>query len=164
VSDQATANNALIERFYEAFDRHDGATMASCYTPAARFHDPAFGELQGDEPGAMWKMLTGRAEDLRVQLVEHDADETTGSAHWLADYTFTQTGRKVHNDVRARFRFADGLIAEHDDDFNFYAWSRQALGPTGLLLGWTPIVHGKVQRQARASLADFMGSSAQSGE
>jgi arsenate reductase len=160
----AETNKALIERFYEAFDRHDGATMASCYAPDARFHDPAFGELHGDEPGAMWKMLTGRADDLRVQLVEHDADQTSGSAHWLADYTFTQTGRKVHNDVHATFRFTDGLIAEHDDSFDFYAWSRQALGPAGLLLGWTPIVQGKVRRQARASLDEFMGSSHQSGE
>ena len=79
----------------------------------------------------MWKMLTGRADDLRVRLAEHDADETTGSAHWLADYTFTQTGRKVHNDVHARFRFVDGLIAEHDDSFGFHAWARQALGLRG---------------------------------
>ena len=162
--DEAAANNALIERFYEAFDRHDGEAMAACYAPNARFHDPAFGELHGDEPGAMWKMLTGRADDLRVRLVEHDADATTGSAHWLADYTFTQTGRKVHNDVQARFRFADGLIAEHDDSFGFHAWARQALGPAGLLLGWTPIVKGKVRGQARAGLSEFMGSPPGSGE
>jgi ketosteroid isomerase-like protein len=164
MSEQADANKALIERFYAAFDRHDGDTMAACYAPDARFHDPAFGELHGEEPGAMWKMLTGRADDLRVRLVEHDADETTGSAHWLADYTFTQTGRKVHNDVQARFRFADGLIAEHDDSFGFHAWARQALGPAGLLLGWTPIVKSKVRGQARAGLSEFMGSSPVAGE
>jgi ketosteroid isomerase-like protein len=156
----AAANRALIERFYDAFNRRDGDAMAACYAPGARFSDPAFGELHGEEPGAMWRMLTGRADDLRVQLVEHDADETTGSARWLADYTFTQTGRKVHNDVKARFRFADGLIAEHDDSFSFHAWSRQALGPAGLLLGWTPLVQGKVRKQARAGLDEFMRSGA----
>jgi hypothetical protein len=104
----------------------------------------------------MWRMLTTRGGDLEITLVEHEADETIGSAHWLADYTFTQTGRRVHNDVRAGFRFADGLIAEHDDRFSFHAWARQALGPVGLLLGWTPIVRGKVQRQARAQLDDFL--------
>jgi ketosteroid isomerase-like protein len=155
-TDLRTANRALIERFYEAFGRRDGDAMAACYGPGARFHDPAFGELTGEEPGAMWRMLTGRAEDLRIQLVEHDADDTTGSARWLADYTFTQTGRKVHNDVRASFRFADGLIAEHDDEFGFYAWARQALGPPGLLLGWTPMLHAKVQKQARAGLDEFI--------
>jgi ketosteroid isomerase-like protein len=156
MSQLAADNQALIERFYEAFDRHDGDAMAACYAPNARFHDPAFGELKGDEPGAMWRMLTGRADDLRVRLVEHDADDTSGRAHWLADYTFTQTGRKVHNDVQARFRFQDGEIAEHDDSFGFYAWSRQALGPAGLLLGWTPLVQGKVRKQARASLDEFI--------
>jgi ketosteroid isomerase-like protein len=156
MSDQAADNRALIERFYEAFDRHDGDAMAACYAPNARFRDPAFGELEGDEPGAMWRMLTGRADDLRVRLVEHEADDTSGSAHWLADYTFTQTGRKVHNDVHARFRFADGEIVEHDDSFGFYAWARQALGPAGLLLGWTPLVQGKVRKQARAGLDEFI--------
>jgi len=86
------------------------------------------------------------------------ADDTTGTARWLADYTFTQTGKPDHNDVRARFRFADGLIAEHDDSFGFHAWARQALGPPGLLLGWTPIIQGPVRRRARAGLDEFMAA------
>jgi len=156
VSDQALANRQLIERFYDAFNRHDGDAMAACYAPGARFHDPVFQELRGEEPGAMWRMLTGRADDLRIELVGHEADEEIGSAHWLADYTFTQTGRAVHNDVRARFRFADGLIAEHDDSFGFYGWARQALGTPGLLLGWSPVIQGPVRRRARAGLDEFM--------
>lgn len=131
--------------------------MAACYAPDAHFSDPVFQNLRGEEPGGMWKMLTSRAEDLRIDLVEHDADETTGSARWVADYTFTQTGRPVHNDVRASFRFADGLITEHEDHFGFHAWTRQALGVSGLLLGWSPVVQGPVRRRARAGLDEFMG-------
>jgi ketosteroid isomerase-like protein len=151
----AHANDELIERFYAAFARHDGDTMAACYTPDARFSDPVFTDLRGEEPGAMWRMLTGRAADLEISLVEHEATDERGTAHWLADYTFS-TGRKVHNDVRAEFRFEHGLIAEHRDSFSFYAWARQALGPAGLALGWTPIVHGKVKREARAGLDEFL--------
>ena len=141
----------LIERFYEAFARRDGDTMAACYAPDVHFSDPVFGSLHGDEAGDMWRMLTGRAQDLVITLVEHD--ET--SAHWTADYTF-RTGRRVHNDVRARFAFADdGRIREHHDSFSFWAWSRQALGPPGLLLGWTPLLRGKVSKEARAGLEEF---------
>jgi uncharacterized protein len=152
----AHLNDELIQSFYAAFARHDGAAMTACYAPDARFSDPVFTDLRGREPGAMWRMLTARAEDLEITLVEHEAGEQTGSAHWLADYTFAQTGRKVHNDVRAEFRFAGGLIAEHRDSFSFPGWARQALGFPGLLLGWTPIVRGKVQRQARAGLDEFL--------
>jgi ketosteroid isomerase-like protein len=148
-----SANADLIARFYAAFGARDGATMAACYTPDAVFSDPVFGELRGADPGRMWVMLTGRAQDLAITLESHDADETTGGAHWLADYTFATTGRKVHNDVHARFVFRDGLIAEHHDAFSFHAWSRQALGPAGLLLGWTPILRNKVRGQALAGLA-----------
>ncbi|MBJ7354078.1 MAG: nuclear transport factor 2 family protein [Thermoleophilaceae bacterium] len=149
------ANDALITNFYAAFGARDGATMASCYAPDAKFSDPVFPDLKGDEPGLMWKMLTERADDLVIELAEHDASEDSGTAHWIATYTFTQTGRKVVNDVHAHFRFKDGKISEHMDDFSFYNWSRQALGASGLLLGWTPIIRGAVQKKARAGLDQY---------
>ena len=145
----------LIKHFYDAFAALDGEAMAACYAPEARFSDPVFTDLRGQEPGAMWRMLTARAQDLRITLVEHQADQQRGTAHWLADYTF-RTGRKVHNDVRASFQFEDGLIVEHHDSFSFFGWARQALGPVGLALGWTPIVRAKVQREARTGLQEFL--------
>ena len=104
----------------------------------------------------MWRMLTGRADDLEIDLREHESDGERGSAHWVARYTYSQTGRHVTNDVRASFRFADGLIAEHVDDFDLYRWERQALGPGGTLLGWTPMLRGAVRRRARAALDEFI--------
>jgi ketosteroid isomerase-like protein len=152
---QAT-NTTLVEDFYDAFDRRDGDRMAACYAPGATFSDPVFCDLRGGEPGAMWRMLTGQAKDLSVELVEHDAGDELATARWIARYTFTRTGRPVVNDVRARFRLAGGLIAEHVDEFSFYRWARQALGPPGVLLGWTPIVRSATRRQARASLDEFI--------
>jgi ketosteroid isomerase-like protein len=146
----------LIERFYAAFARHDGDAMAACYAPDARFSDPVFTNLRGAEPGAMWRMLTERAEDLEVELVARAAEGEKGSARWLARYTFTQTGRKVENDVRATFLFADGLIADHRDRFSFHRWSRQAFGPLGAALGWTPLLRAAVRRRSRAALDEFI--------
>ncbi len=151
----ANSEDELITRFYDAFAALDGDAMAACYAPDARFSDPVFTALQGEEPGAMWRMLTGRAKDLRITLLEHEAAGERGSAHWLADYTF-RTGRKVHNDVHASFRFKDGLIVEHHDSFSFFVWARQALGPVGLALGWTPLLRARVQREARTGLREFL--------
>ena len=153
----ADANTHLIERFYKAFDEGDGGTMAACYAPDAHFSDPVFPDLRGSRPGQMWQMLTEGAGDLRVELLEHEADEERGSAHWRAHYTFTQTGRPVINDIHASFRFKDGKIAEHRDEFSFHRWARQALGPMGLLLGWTPLVRSKVRGQAGARLEQYAG-------
>jgi ketosteroid isomerase-like protein len=149
------ANRELIRTLYGALGRKDGEAMAACYAPTARFRDPAFGDLSGEEAGDMWRMLTERAEDLSVELVEHDAGEDSGSARWIANYTFTQTGRKVTNNGRASFRFAGGLIVEHVDEFSFFAWSRQALGPLGLALGWTPLLPALFRRRARSGLDEF---------
>ena len=153
-----SSNDALIERFYAAFDARDGVRMAACYAADATFGDPVFPSLRGREVGAMWTFLTSRSNDLRVELREHWSDGTTGRAHWIAHYTFTQTGRPVVNDVRATFRFADGLIVEHRDVFSFQGWAAQALGPVGLLLGWTPWVRSRVRRQAQSGLDRFLTS------
>jgi ketosteroid isomerase-like protein len=147
-----------IVRFYEAFSRHDGDAMAACYAPDARFSDPVFKDLEGAQVGAMWQMLTTSGRDLQIQLVEHVTESDTGTAHWLADYTFSRTGRRVHNDVHATFRFAaDGRIAEHRDSFNIYAWAKQALGPVGSLLGWAPPFQSSLRSGASATLANYMG-------
>jgi ketosteroid isomerase-like protein len=148
-------NAAVIRTLYDALDRHDGDAMAALYAPEGRFHDPAFGELTGEEAGDMWRMLTGRSKDLSVELAEHDADGDTGTAHWIATYTFS-SGRPVVNDIRARFRFQDGLIAEHEDSFSFSRWARQALGPAGIVLGLYPM-RLLVRRKARRDLAEFRG-------
>jgi ketosteroid isomerase-like protein len=153
-SPEAT-NTLLIERFYAAFGAGDGEAMAACYAPVAHFADPVFPDLRGSEPGEMWRMLTSAPGDVRIELVEHEADENTGTAHWRAHYTFSQTGRPVVNDVQAHFRFENGLIADHQDDFGFYRWSRQALGAVGVLLGWTPLVRSKVRRMAAGRLEQF---------
>ena len=158
-----TGDLALIDRFYEAFARRDGATMAACYAPGATFTDPAFGTLGAEDAGAMWRMLTERGEDLVVEVPERSATGGRGRAHWIARYTFSQTGRPVVNDVQAEFRFADGLIAEHTDHFSFWRWSRQALGPAGLALGWTPVLRAKVRSTALESLARFRADEARRG-
>lgn len=151
------ANETLITKFYTAFQQRDAATMASCYHPNIVFNDPAFVNLRGPEAGAMWKMLCERGKDLVLTFNQVQADDTTGQAHWEATYTFSKTGRNVHNIIEARFKFQDGLIIEHRDSFNFRRWSAQALGLTGLLLGWTPFLQKKVQQEGRHALEKYMG-------
>jgi len=150
----ADANRELIERFYAAFGECNGAAMTACYAHGAHFRDPAFGDLEGEEIGAMWRMLTGRATDLEIELHEHEAGEETGSAHWIARYTFS-TGRPVVNDVQASFRFQDGLFADHVDEFDFRRWAGQALGPSGHLVALLPPLRRKARAKALDQLAAF---------
>jgi ketosteroid isomerase-like protein len=155
----ANSNTDLLERFYAAFAARDGEGMAACYSDDVSFADPVFPGLRGSEAGGMWKFLTGGSGALRVELLEHGADDSRGSAHWVAYYTFTRTGRPVVNDVRAQFCFAGGLIVDHHDDFNFHRWASQALGPAGMVLGWTPMLRAAVRRQAREGLDRFLATS-----
>lgn len=150
-------NASLIDRFYTAFQQRDADGMAACYHPEVEFFDPVFPHLEGDEARAMWAMLCERGTDLVVTYEVLGASDEAGVALWEARYTFGGD-HPVHNQIRATFRFKDGLIREHFDTFSFYRWSRQALGTTGLLLGWTPFVKSKVRNQARKGLDRFMAA------
>lgn len=151
-------NAALLTRFYEAFGRRDHAAMAACYSPAARFSDPVFTELRGPQVSAMWRMLCTRATDLRIEASRIVADDQGGNAHWEARYHYSATRRAVHNIIDATFRFEAGLIASHQDRFDLYRWSRQALGLKGLLLGWAPPTQRAIRATAARSLARSMES------
>jgi len=151
---QPADNTALIGRLYTAFQQKDHATMAECYHPEAYFRDEAF-ELTGKEIGAMWHMLCLRGKDMTLEYsVKDQAGKIT--AHWEPKYSFSQTGRFVHNIIDAEFEFKDGLIIKHIDRFDFWSWSRQALGAPGLLLGWTPLLRNKVSKMAMGNLRKFM--------
>ena len=59
-------HQALITRFYQAFQRLDAQAMADCYTADVVFSDPVFGELRGQNAADMWRMLTSRAKDFSL--------------------------------------------------------------------------------------------------
>lgn len=150
------ANAQLIERFYACFNARDGEGMAACYAPDAEFSDPVFPGLKGAEVGAMWRMLCARAADLKVVASNVSADDAAGRAHWDADYTFSKTGRRVHNRIDARFEFRDARIRRHVDTFDLWRWTRMALGAKGVLAGWLPPVQAAIRAEARKGLDAFM--------
>jgi ketosteroid isomerase-like protein len=157
-AETSTTNARLIERFYDAFGRRDVDAMLNCYHPQVVFSDPVFGTLAAAEAGAMWRMLNGRARDLRVEFRDVRATERDGRAHWEAWYTFAATGRAVHNRIDAEFHFADALIVRHIDRFSLWRWSAMALGAKGALLGWVPSVRGAIRAQAAKGLVAFRAS------
>lgn len=150
-------NNAqMIHRFYTCFQQKDYKGMQACYSDSAVFSDAVFTNLDAAQVKAMWEMLLRSSKDLALEFSSVTADEKSGSAKWIATYTFSRTGRKVVNVIHAEFVFENGCILRHTDHFDFYKWARQALGFTGLLLGWTPFLKHKIQATAKQNLEDFM--------
>jgi hypothetical protein len=146
----------LVDDFYGAFAKLDAETMCAQYAPNVHFRDPVFGDLHGDEARGMWRMLAQRAKDFRLTHEILEATETSARARWIAHYTFAATGRPVENRIEANMAIAGGLITDHVDTFDLYRWARQALGPTGVLLGWTPMVQNRIRRTARQGLDAFL--------
>jgi hypothetical protein len=153
-------SEATIRRFYEAFARLDGEAMQACYASEAQFDDEAFSLKGAAQIGGMWRMLCGatRGNDAaRAHWKLELSSVTARSAHWEAHYLFGATGRRVHNRIDASFEFdAHGLITRHRDRFDFWAWSRQALGAPGWLLGWSPMLRNKVRHTAAGNLRRFL--------
>ncbi len=153
------SNQQVIERFYTAFQKLDYATMQSCYSDEILFNDPAFGLLQGADAKGMWEMLCKNAKNFSLTYSNIQfLDEEYATCNWIATYTFSKTGRKVVNNIKAHLRIVDGLIIEHTDQFDIWKWSRQALGLPGLLLGWSGYMKSKIRVNAHKSLEKFMTS------
>lgn len=149
-------NEELIAKFYTCFQQRDVAGIAACYHPEVVFSDPVFQTLKGERASAMWRMLVGRSKDIEVSFGEIQADDQQGSAHWEATYTYSATGRKVHNVIDARFRFQEGRIFIHQDTFDLWKWAAQALGTSGRLLGWTPFMQRAIRQKAAQALDAYI--------
>src|SRR5690349_12457002 len=150
-------NRELVEKFYTAFQHRDHAKMNECYSENIVFSDPAFGVLEGDEVRAMWEMLCQRAADLKIEFSNiRLLDEEYATCDWVAHYTFSQTGNKVVNRIKAHMRIQEGKITEHSDAFKLSNWAAQALGWKGKLLGWSGFIKNKIRANARKSLANYM--------
>src|SRR5262245_7902070 len=125
--------NSLIERLYSALNRHDHETMASCYQDSATFRDIAFDLSGRTQIHAMWHMIC--VTDIRASFVVLNSTATSALVKLTDEYTFTDTGRRVRNEIHSQFQFVGGLIAEHVDDCDPHLWAAMAFGRT---LGFVP--------------------------
>lgn len=151
-----SANEQLIHHFYTCFKNKDIKGMQDCYAEEATFSDAVFKNLNSAEVKAMWEMLITKGKDFRIEFSEVAEQANTTKAHWDAYYTFSATGNKVINRIDATFEIANGKILKHTDNFDFYTWAKQALGLTGMLLGWTSFLRKKISTQAKINLDNFM--------
>jgi ketosteroid isomerase-like protein len=150
-------NKELVSKFYSAFQKLDYRTMNDCYSEDIVFSDPVFMILKGDEARAMWEMLCRNAKDFSLEYADIELlDEEYAACRWTATYTFSKTGRKVINKIKAYMKIKDGKIIEHSDAFRLSTWIGQALGWKGILFGWTGFMKKAVQLNAKKSLLLFM--------
>ncbi|MBL0334649.1 MAG: nuclear transport factor 2 family protein [Chitinophagaceae bacterium] len=152
-----STNEAVISRFYDAFSRLDAAGMNACYSEDVVFSDPVFGLLHADETRSMWEMLCKNAKDFSLTYSNITLlDEEYATCNWVATYTFSGTGRKVVNKIKAFMRLKDGKITEHSDAFRLSTWIGQALGWKGVFFGWTGVMKKAVQKKAVRNLNRFI--------
>jgi uncharacterized protein len=150
-------NEEVITRFYSAFQKLDYQSMNACYSDDIVFNDPVFGILRGDEAKYMWEMLCKNAKDFSLTFSNIQAiDEEYSTCNWTATYTFSRTGNKVVNKIKAFMKLKDGKIIEHSDAFRLSTWIGQALGVPGKLFGWMGWMKRKVQKNARKNLIKFI--------
>ncbi len=147
-------NKELIQKFYTAFSDGDSDSMIACYHEDVVFEDPAFGELNGDKAKSMWKMLVGRRKESETTISFNVLNDH--HAEWVAQYKYGPNKRPVTNKISSKFEFQDAKIIHHTDYFSLWKWTRQALGTSGFLLGWSTFMRKKIQATTNKLLAKYM--------
>lgn len=145
----------IAQRFYDAFSVRDWYSISLLYAEHATFSDPVFPLLNAKGTRLMWQMLLSRAEDFEADAEILEDSAARCRVNWVARYTFSGTGRPVTNRVQTSMQLSAGKIVRQQDTFSLWYWSAQALGPKGVLLGWTPMVRNKIRARASDSLRDF---------
>ena len=128
-------NVGTIETLYAALRDADPGAAAACYGTDARFEDIAFRCEGRERIFDMWRFVCSRK--IGVSFDSILADGETGSGHWVASYTFHDTGLPVVNNINSKFVFdPDGKIVSHTDHCSAMAWAIQAYDfPKCLLAG-----------------------------
>jgi ketosteroid isomerase-like protein len=145
-------HSSLLETLYNSLNKKDHAGMAACYHPDAEFEDIAFTLRGKSRIHAMWHMIS--EGDLQATFTIREADDQAGVVDVVDDYTFRDTGRRVHNVIRSEFRFRDELIISHHDYCDALKWGMQALGPVKGFMSW--LVPSKRREMAMAKLEKFI--------
>lgn len=123
----------LLTKLFQCLNDHDHNGMADCYHDDATFRDDAFTLNGKRQIHAMWDMAcsdnkTGVKSEIAVRVKELSANDSTGKAVVIDDYTFRVTGWKVHNPIVSTFEFRDGKIIKQTDDCDAASWASQAFG------------------------------------
>ena len=132
--------------------------MAASYSDHGSFCDPAFGELDVIKVRKMWQMLCARGRDLKVDFQIHDHSPDSATVLWQAEYTFSQTKRKVRNSVLTNMTVKDGKIIRHVDQFDFFKWAQQAFGLPMAMVILLPPVKKALMVKFRQALDRYEGT------
>lgn len=161
----------VVDRFFEAFSASDWQTMARCYHDKASFSDPVYPDLREERIVYMWHQLLSAAEtsnlnsgrkkslslnNLKLEYRVLFGDERKAQVLWTASYRYGN--RSVSNEVLSTLAIWDDKIVRQVDEYNFWRWSRQALGLTGLAFGTMPWYQRSVQRSAQSRLEQAAGT------
>jgi ketosteroid isomerase-like protein len=134
-------NEQLLTNLFQYLNAHNASGMAACYREDAMFQDIAFRLRNKEQIHAMWDMICspnkdGVPSDIKATVQEMTANDSTGRAVVVEDYTYRDNGRKVHNKITSKFEFRDGFIVRQEDNCDPLAWANQAFGGIkGLIAG-----------------------------
>ena len=151
-------NQQVIEQFYTALSNRDIKALSNCYHEEVVYSDVGFGIQKGKDAKLVWQFLMNNVdENFMVTFSDIQANETRGSANWVAKYQFNQ--RNIENQITATFQFQNGKIIYHKDKYSLWKWSQQAFGFLGYLIGWLPLFRWLVRWQMQRTLLDYKNRS-----
>ncbi|MFA5899664.1 MAG: nuclear transport factor 2 family protein [Hyphomicrobium sp.] len=137
ITEELTSVRLVTEGLFLALRRRDATGVAACYDQDAVFSSPIIGDVRGADVEALWRAIFAATCDSTLSFTIVDLGLTSARVEGIAKYSLLASGRSVTSRFNSALHIRDLRVMQHDDNFDAWAWASMALGPTGLLLGWS---------------------------
>ena len=141
----------LVKQFYHALDKGDYKSVIDLYHAKAIYRDELF-DLQGLEIHALWYRATRPEMNFSAKLESIREEGDVIKTDWEIGYTLDVIKRRIKLKEIGTFKFEDDKIIEHTDEYDFWSWCTQVLGPIGRVFGWSNWLKSRARYQARKSV------------
>jgi ketosteroid isomerase-like protein len=150
--EQVRANWTLVEQHYKAIQAKDADAILAVYAADCRIDHPLIGRMSKDEFSKAVQAFIRQTPDYELEFQISHAGAQRVDAEWALTHVFHLTGRTIRLAGATTYFLSANRITRHIDQFDRRAWSRQAMGMTGLVLSFVPGWRSFVERELRRAL------------
>jgi hypothetical protein len=151
-TEHVKANWTLVEQLFKAFQSKDTDAIFATYAADCQFDHPLIGRLSKNEFSMAIRAFMRATPDYELAFQINHTDAKRVDVEWTITHIFHLTAKVIKQHGTTTCFLSNNRIVQQIDKFDRRAWSRQAMGMTGLVLSFVPGWRSFIERELRRAL------------